>query len=214
MVAYADLVLPDTTYLERHDCISLLDRPISEPDAAADAIRWPVVAPERPATKACAASSRCCSTSAPACGSPAWPSPTAAPTYRDYADYMTRHQRRPGVGPLAGWRGDGDGRGPRRAQPRPDRPLHRERRLLDRPTCPEEAAYFKPWNAAYQDWAVATGFYDSPQPYLFQLYCRAAGEAPGRRPRQGRPQQPPDALARPPRPRHGAAAGLVSAARR
>ena len=27
MVAYADLVLPDTTYLERHDCISLLDRP-------------------------------------------------------------------------------------------------------------------------------------------------------------------------------------------
>ena len=43
MVAYADLVLPDTTYLERHDCISLLDRPISEADAAADAIRWPVV---------------------------------------------------------------------------------------------------------------------------------------------------------------------------
>ena len=30
MVAYADLVLPDTTYLERWDCISLLDRPISE----------------------------------------------------------------------------------------------------------------------------------------------------------------------------------------
>ncbi|MFB0994841.1 MAG: molybdopterin-dependent oxidoreductase, partial [Paracoccaceae bacterium] len=29
MVAYADLILPDTTYLERHDCISLLDRPIS-----------------------------------------------------------------------------------------------------------------------------------------------------------------------------------------
>ena len=43
MVAYADLILPDTTYLERHDCISLLDRPISEPDAVQDAIRWPVV---------------------------------------------------------------------------------------------------------------------------------------------------------------------------
>ncbi len=51
MVAYADLILPDTTYLERHDCISLLDRPISEPDAAGDAIRWPVVAP---AEKGCA----------------------------------------------------------------------------------------------------------------------------------------------------------------
>ena len=46
-VAYADLVLPDTTYLERHDCISLLDRPISEPDAAGDAIRWPVIAQDR-----------------------------------------------------------------------------------------------------------------------------------------------------------------------
>ncbi|MGB0796355.1 MAG: molybdopterin-dependent oxidoreductase, partial [Paracoccaceae bacterium] len=47
MVAYADLILPDTTYLERHDCISLLDRPICEADAAADAIRWPVIEPDR-----------------------------------------------------------------------------------------------------------------------------------------------------------------------
>ena len=47
MVAYADLVLPDTTYLERHDCISMLDRPISEPDAVQDAIRWPVLEPDR-----------------------------------------------------------------------------------------------------------------------------------------------------------------------
>ena len=46
-VAYADLILPDTTYLERHDCISLLDRPICEADHAADAIRWPVVEPDR-----------------------------------------------------------------------------------------------------------------------------------------------------------------------
>ena len=28
-VAFADLVLPDTTYLERHDVMSMLDRPIS-----------------------------------------------------------------------------------------------------------------------------------------------------------------------------------------
>ena len=47
MVPYADLILPDTTYLERWDCISMLDRPISEPDAPADAIRQPVVAPDR-----------------------------------------------------------------------------------------------------------------------------------------------------------------------
>ena len=46
-VPYADLILPDTTYLERWDCISLLDRPISEPDMIADAIRQPVVPPDR-----------------------------------------------------------------------------------------------------------------------------------------------------------------------
>ncbi len=47
MVHYADLILPDTTYLERWDCISLLDRPISEADGPADAIRQPVVEPDR-----------------------------------------------------------------------------------------------------------------------------------------------------------------------
>ena len=47
MIAYADLVLPDTTYLERWDCISLLDRPISEADGPADSIRQPVVEPDR-----------------------------------------------------------------------------------------------------------------------------------------------------------------------
>ena len=46
-VPYADLILPDTTYLERWDCISMLDRPISDPDAPADAIRQPVVEPDR-----------------------------------------------------------------------------------------------------------------------------------------------------------------------
>ena len=47
MVAYADLILPDTTYLERHDAISLLDRPICAADGDADAIRWPVLLPDR-----------------------------------------------------------------------------------------------------------------------------------------------------------------------
>ena len=31
-IPYADLILPDTTYLERWDCISLLDRPICDAD--------------------------------------------------------------------------------------------------------------------------------------------------------------------------------------
>ncbi len=47
MVRFADLVLPDTTYLERFDTISLLDRPISEPDTAGDAIRHPIIPLDR-----------------------------------------------------------------------------------------------------------------------------------------------------------------------
>ena len=46
-VGFADLVLPDTTYLERYDAISLLDRPISEPDMAADSIRHPILKLDR-----------------------------------------------------------------------------------------------------------------------------------------------------------------------
>ncbi len=38
---------PDTTYLERWDCISLLDRPISDAEGAGDAIRQPIVEPDR-----------------------------------------------------------------------------------------------------------------------------------------------------------------------
>ena len=45
-VAFADLVLPDTTYLERHDTISMLDRPISEYDGPVDSVRIPVVPPK------------------------------------------------------------------------------------------------------------------------------------------------------------------------
>ena len=46
-VPYADLILPDTTYLERWDCISVLDRPIGSAHGAGDAIRQPVITPDR-----------------------------------------------------------------------------------------------------------------------------------------------------------------------
>jgi anaerobic selenocysteine-containing dehydrogenase len=165
-VAFADLVLPDTTYLERHDCISLLDRPISEPDAAGDAIRWPVVAPDRDV--------RPFQSVLLDLGArlklPGMADAHGEPTFRDYADYMTRHQRRPGVGPLAGWRGDGTREG--RGDPNPaqlDRYIAHGGFWTAR--VPAGAAYFKPFNAAYQDWAVAMGFFDAPQPYRFQLYA-------------------------------------------
>src|SRR6056297_2410086 len=111
MVAYADLVLPDTTYLERHDCISLLDRPISEADAAADAIRWPVIEPDRPGHAGVRGFQSVLLDLDHRLGLPGMVGDDGAPAYADYADYIVRHERRPGIGPLSAWRGDGEAMG-------------------------------------------------------------------------------------------------------
>lgn len=189
MVAFADLVLPDTTYLERHDCISLLDRPICEPDALGDAIRWPVVPPDRDV--------RGFQSVLLDLGArlrlPGMVEADGSPTYRDYADYMVRHERRPGIGPLAGWRG-ADGSAAGRGAPNPDQ----LQRYIDNggfftAHVPEGAAFFKPWNKAWQDWAVARGLTDKAAPYVFNLYLeplrkfQLAAEGHG-------PRQPPDHL--------------------
>ena len=171
-VAYADLVLPDTTYLERHDCISLLDRPVSEPDAAADAIRRPVV---DPATQGEGRDVRPFQSVlidlGARLGLEGFVGPDGAPAYADYADYMARHERRPGVGPLAGWRG-ADGGEAGRGAPNPDQiARYVENGGVWRADLPEGARWLRPMNAAYQDWAVSMGFYDAPRPYVFQLYA-------------------------------------------
>ena len=166
MVAYADLILPDTTYLERHDCISLLDRPICEADAAADAIRWPVVEPDRDVKGFQSAlidlGARL--------GLPGFVNEDGSQKYADYADYIVNHERRPGVGPLAGWRGK-DGKGEGRGEPNPEQlQCYIENGGFWISHIPEEAQFYKPWNQAYQDWAVARGLFDAPAPYVFNLY--------------------------------------------
>lgn len=167
MVAYADLVLPDTTYLERFDCISLLDRPISEPNAAADAIRWPVVKPDRDVR---GFQSVLCDLGA-RLGLPGFVNEDGSAKYADYADYITNHERRPGIGPLAGWRlGDKGLRHGRGAPNAAQLDSYMNNGGFFAAHIPPEAQYFKPWNNAYQDWAVELGLSDAPRPYLFQLY--------------------------------------------
>ncbi|MES2816610.1 MAG: molybdopterin dinucleotide binding domain-containing protein, partial [Pseudomonadota bacterium] len=188
MVAYADLILPDTTYLERHDCISLLDRPISEPDAAGDAIRWPVLEPDREV--------RCFQSVlldlGARLGLPGMVNEDGTAKFKDYADYIVNHQRRPGVGPLMGFRGNGEAQG--RGAPNPEQmERYIENGAFYQAHVPAEASFFKPWNAAYQDWAVKLGLYESPQPYLFNIWSeplrrfQLAAEGFG-------PRQPPDHL--------------------
>ena len=188
MVAYADLVLPDTTYLERHDAISLLDRPICEPDAVADAIRWPVVAPDRDVRPF----QSVLLDLGHRLGLPGMANPDGSAVYADYADYITRHQRRPGIGPLAGFRGNGDDHG--RGAPNPAQ--------IDRYIAnggffaahvPEGAAFFKPWNAAWWEFAVAHGLTDKPTPYRFNLWLEPLARFQAAARGHG-PRQPPDRL--------------------
>ena len=176
MVAYADLVLPDTTYLERFDAISLLDRPISDADAASDAIRHPLFDPatqaEHPDQKP--RDVRGFQSVLLDLGArldlPGMVHADGSPLYRDYADYIVRHERAPGVGLLAGWRGrDGSQHG--KGAPNPQQ----LQRYIDnnsywREEIPEHARYYKMANRGYLQWAQRFGFVGSVEPIVLQLY--------------------------------------------
>jgi anaerobic selenocysteine-containing dehydrogenase len=166
MVAYADLVLPDTTYLERHDCISLLDRPISDADGAADAIRHPVFAPDRDV--------RAFQSVLIDLGArlklPGLVDENGAPRYRDFADYAQRHERAPGIGLLAGWRGaqgEREGKGP----PNPGQiDAYIANGGFWRGEIPESGRYYKMANRDYLQWAQGMGFLGSAEPIVLQVY--------------------------------------------
>ncbi|MCE2516800.1 MAG: molybdopterin oxidoreductase family protein [Alphaproteobacteria bacterium] len=165
MVAFADLILPDTTYLERHDCISLLDRPICEAEAVADAIRWPVVEPDRDVR---GFQSVLLDLGA-RLGLPGMTNDDGTAKFKDYADYIVNHQRKPGIGPLAGFRGKGDLSG--RGDPNPNQlEQYIENGGFWINHLPEDAQFYKFANMAYQNFAVEMGFFDKPEPYTFQIY--------------------------------------------
>ena len=190
MVAYADLVLPDTTYLERWDCISLLDRPISDPDGAADAIRRPVLQPDRDV--------RPFQDVLLDLGArlklPGMIDGQGKALYPGgLKDYLVWHERRPGIGMLAGWRGheeDREGQGePNRRQL--DRYI--ENGAFWRGEIPEAARFHRFANKDFFDWAIPRGFLDKPQQIVLQIYSeplrkfQLAAEGFGDR-------QPPDHL--------------------
>ena len=171
MVAYADLVLPDTTYLERFDAISLLDRPISDADGAADAIRHPVLdaAQQSPGRDVRGFQSVLVELGA-RLGLPGLVNEDGSPKYRDYADYIIRHERAPGVGLLAGWRGE---HGDLEAKGAPN-PQQLQRYIDNggfwRSEMPEHARYFKMANRGYLDWAQRMGFLGHADPIVLQVY--------------------------------------------
>jgi anaerobic selenocysteine-containing dehydrogenase len=185
MVAYADLVLPDTTYLERWDCISLLDRPISSAQGPGDAIRQPVVAPDRDVRPfqdvLLELGGRL--------GLPGFVTPSGAAKYPGgYADYLVNHERLPGIGSLAGWRG-ATGQDQGRGAPNPNQlARYIENGCHWRLDLPAETHYLKQANKAYLEKARDLGWIPTADPILFQLYSeplqrfRLAGQGKGPHP--------------------------------
>ncbi len=167
MVPYADLILPDTTYLERWDCISLLDRPISSADAARDAIRQPVVEPDRDVRPF---QSVLLDLGA-RLGLPGMVEVYGEPKYPGgYADYIVNHTRGPGIGPLAGWRGKDGGQDCKGAVNPNQLEKYVENGCFWSHEFPDEHKYFKMANKGYLEWAAKVGFAGSADQVLMQVY--------------------------------------------
>jgi anaerobic selenocysteine-containing dehydrogenase len=84
-------------------------------------------------------------------------------------DYIVNHQRRPGVGMLAGWRGNGDKEG--KGEPNPNQ-LERyiENGCHWRTEIPDNAKFFRHANADYFDWAIGLGLKDLRDQIVLQIY--------------------------------------------
>jgi sulfite dehydrogenase (quinone) subunit SoeA len=166
MVAYADLILPDTTYLERFDAISMLDRPISDADCAADAIRHPVFKPDRDV--------RGFQSVLLDLGARlkllAMLDENGGAKYRDFEDYILHHERAPGVGLLSGWRGEhGELQG--KGQPNPDQlEQYKQHGGFWHSPVPDNARYYKMANRDYLQWATKKGFIVKPDQVVLQIY--------------------------------------------
>jgi len=167
-VNFADLILPDTTYLERHDCISLLDRPISDADCASDAIRQPVcdtdgrdVRPFQDVLLELGVRLQL----------PGMLDARGAAKYPGgYAQYMVEHERAPGVGLLAGWRGrDGDKHGVGEPNPR-QLDMYKANDCYWHADVPAAGRYYKMANRDYLTWAKSLGFVGSSEAIVLELY--------------------------------------------
>jgi anaerobic selenocysteine-containing dehydrogenase len=167
MVAYADLILPDTTYLERWDAVSLLDRPISSADGPADSIRQPVIKPDRDVRPF----QDVLINLGERLDLPGFVDPDGKAKYKDYADYLANHERKPGIGPLAGWRGrDGNSQGAGEPNPR-QLEAYVANQCFWKYELPPEQRYFKHANRDYLETAKRLGFIDKADPIVMQLYC-------------------------------------------
>lgn len=189
-MAFADLVLPDTTYLERHDVMGMLDRPISEFDGPVDSVRVPVVPP----TGECRPFQEVLIELASRLKFPAFTTAEGGRKYTGYPDFVVNFEPQPGIGFLMGWRGK-DGTEHLRGAPNPKQwEAYAQNNCVFQYHMPETMHYMRNWNREYLDFAKDKGWRQRNDPVQLALYSdtlqsfrlAAQGKSPGR--------QPPDAL--------------------
>ena len=186
MVAFADLVLPDTTYLERHDVMSMLDRPISEFDGPVDAVRVPVVPP----LGQCKPFQEVLVELASRLKFPAFTTPQGTRKFQDYPDFIVNFQPQPGIGFLMGWRG-ADGSQALRGEPNPNQwAMYEKNGCVFSFHLPADQQYMRNWNRAYLDFAQDKGWRQKNDPIQLAIYSdvlqsfrlAAQGKTRGRQP--------------------------------
>jgi anaerobic selenocysteine-containing dehydrogenase len=169
MTAFADLILPDTTYLERYDAMSLLDRPISEFDGPCDAVRVPVLPP----TGQCRPFQDVIVELGSRLKLPAFTTPEGARKFTDYKEFVARYETEPGSGQgfLIGWRGK-DGEKSIIGEPNPDQwEMYAKNNCFFHHVLPVEHQYMRNWNQGYHDWALKMKLRRFADPVVIQIYC-------------------------------------------
>ena len=190
MVAFADLVLPDTTYLERHDVMGMLDRPISEFDGPVDSVRVPVLPPHAQ----CKPFQEVLVELASRLQFPAFSTADGGRKFKDYPDFVVNFESAPGIGFLMGWRGK-NGTEHLRGAPNPKQwEMYAKNNCVFQHHLPETMHYMRNWNRAYLDFAKDKGWRQKNDVVQLALYSdtlqsfrlAALGKTSGR--------QPPDHL--------------------
>jgi sulfite dehydrogenase (quinone) subunit SoeA len=187
-VAFADLVLPDTTYLERYDAISLLDRPISEADTVSDAIRHPLMPLDRDVRPW----QEVLVELASRLGFSAFVNPNGTRKFRDYQDFIVRYERAPGIGFLAGWRGAA-GDAALVGAPNPGQwDAYIANQSFFEYHLPPALQYNRFANRRYLEFAKKAGFVNDIEPIVMQLWSEPLQKFRLAGLQQYRGPQPPD----------------------
>jgi len=187
-VEFADLVLPDTTYLERHDVMSMLDRPISEFEGPVDSVRIPILPPKgmsKPFQDVIIELGT-------RLGLPAFVDADGKRKYRDYPDFIINYETEPGsgIGFLAGWRGRG-GEKFMAGEPNPRQwEMYEKNNNHFHYDLPRSYQYMRNWNQGYLQWAEHHRLIKQSRPVLCHLYSEvlqkfrlaAQGKGDGRKP--------------------------------